>query len=643
MRFGAPQMLWVLAVTAPLLAWFLWWSWRRKQLAISQFVQSRLLAQLTVGISQLRQKARLVLLGLAVACVILALARPQWGFNWEEARQRGLDIVVAIDTSRSMLAEDIRPNRLKRAKLAALDLLKLARHDRLALVAFAGDAFLQCPLTLDEDAFRQSVNALDVGIIPQGGTALTAAIETALTAYKDEGDNFKILVLLTDGEDHENGAVEAAKKASAAGMQIFTVGVGTPNGELLRQTDENGAVSYIKDDQGNVVKSRLDEELLREIATAARGSYLPLRAANAVETLYREELEPLPKKTISARLVQRFHERYQWPLGLAVALLLAEMFLPERKRVARTEAILEAPNAELRKAVAAVAVLLAPLALQASPGSALRQYESGQYRDAQKEFQKLLEKKPDDARLRYDAGAAAFRAGEFDEASKHFSEAANAPDLPLQQRAYYNLGDALYRSGEKTADAGRKAEQWQNAVKQFESAWKLDPQDADAKHNLEFVKKKLEELNQQQSKQDQQQNPAKNDKNDKEDKDPKGKQDEPKNQPKQPEQKPQQKPDPSKAQPADSKPQDQKPEEKPKSKPDENPGGQQPDQREQARQDNRPGGDEEANPQASPVPDGQMTVQQAQQLLDSQKGDEQALIFVPERKPDSRSRIFKDW
>src|SRR5882724_9285508 len=268
MRFAHPHMLWLLAVTVSLLAWFLGWAWRRKQSLVAQFVQSRLLAQLTIGVSPARQKLRLVLIVFAVACAILALARPQWGVESETAKQRGLDIVVAIDTSRSMLAEDVQPNRLARAKLAALDLIKEAKNDRLALIPFAGAAFLQCPLTLDEQAFRQSVEALDVGIIPQGGTALTEAIETALAAYKEEGDNYKILVLFTDGEDHDSGAVEAAEKAAKAGLRVFTVGVGTPAGELLRATDESGATGYIKDDQGNVVKSRLNETLLQNIASA---------------------------------------------------------------------------------------------------------------------------------------------------------------------------------------------------------------------------------------------------------------------------------------------------------------------------------------------------------------------------------------
>src|SRR5215472_16800621 len=185
MIFAHPQVLWLLAVFPPLMVLFFLWAGRKRQQLMTQFIQSRLLPGLTVGISTGRLRFRLGLLVLTVACLILALARPQWGFDWEPTRQRGLDIVVAIDTSKSMLAEDIAPNRLARAKLAALDLMQQAHSDRLALVAFAGTAFLQCPLTVDDAAFRQSVEALDVNTIPQGGTALAEAIDTATTAFKE--------------------------------------------------------------------------------------------------------------------------------------------------------------------------------------------------------------------------------------------------------------------------------------------------------------------------------------------------------------------------------------------------------------------------------------------------------------------------
>ena len=366
MRFAHPQLLWLLALFPPLLLLFFWWSWRQRQRLRMQFIQARLLPALTVGISARRQKIRLAFLVLAVGLLIVALARPQWGFDWEEAKQRGLDIVVAIDTSKSMLAEDIAPNRLARAKLAALDLMQQAKSDRLGLVAFAGSAFLQCPLTIDDAAFRQSVEALDVNIIPQGGTALADAIETALTAFK-EGDQHKVLVMFTDGEDHDSGALEAAKKAADAGLQIFTIGIGSTDGELLRIKDVKGRTDYIRDEQGNVVKSRLNQTLLQEIAGATRGVYFPLRGAKTMDNLYRDWLAPIPKSDAQETFVRRYHERFHWPLSLAILFLLVEMLLPERRREPRTKTALPAPaQADLREAVALLALLLLPATAFAS-------------------------------------------------------------------------------------------------------------------------------------------------------------------------------------------------------------------------------------------------------------------------------------
>ena len=185
MRFEHPNLLWLLLVIPPALALFFWWGERARQKLLAQFIESRLLASLTVGLSPTRRKIRFALAISAAALLIVAIARPQYGYDKEEIQQNGLDIVVAVDTSKSMLATDIAPNRLERARLAALELMQKAGTDRMGLVAFAGDAFLECPLTIDNTAFQQSVQALDVNSIPQGGTALAAAINTALTAFKE--------------------------------------------------------------------------------------------------------------------------------------------------------------------------------------------------------------------------------------------------------------------------------------------------------------------------------------------------------------------------------------------------------------------------------------------------------------------------
>ena len=337
LRFQHAEILWLVPALAAALGWFFRWSWRKRQSLISIFVKSRLLANLTVGVSHRRQWLRMGLLMVSLSLILVALARPQYGFHWEEARQKGLDIIVAIDTSKSMLAADLIPSRIERARLAALDLMALARRDRLGLVAFAGTAFLQCPLTLDDEAFRQSLNAIDTTIIPQGGTTLKAALETAKQGFDASTDNYRAILLITDGEDHEEGVIEAATVAAAQGYRIFTVGVGTPAGELLQITNERGQKSYLKDSEGQVVKSRLNEALLRQIATAGQGSYIHLRDASSLEKLYQSGLAPLPKTELSARLTRKYHERFQWPLGLAVLFLLAEVFIVDQRRVDRPD------------------------------------------------------------------------------------------------------------------------------------------------------------------------------------------------------------------------------------------------------------------------------------------------------------------
>jgi Ca-activated chloride channel family protein len=465
-----------------------------------QFIEARLLSQLTVGISPARQKIRFGCLVFALALLVITLARPQRGFDLQEIEQRGLDIVVAVDTSKSMLATDIAPNRLARAKLAALELMQKAGTDRMGLVAFAGDAFLECPLTIDNTVFQQCVQALDVNSIPQGGTAIATAINTALTAFKEDS-RYKVLVLLTDGEDNDTGALEAAQNAAKAGLKIFTIGIGTAAGDLLRVTEANGNSDYVRDEQGNVVKSHLNEGLLQQIAGATGGFYLPLRGANTIDTLYERGLAPLPKSEGGERLVRRYHEQYHWPLALAMLLLLAEIFLPERRPPARRE-----PDGKLKRAVpeagVPTAALVALLGLgvcgnaTASPSGALREYKSGNYTNALAEFERLAEIHTNDLRLVFNAGAAAYRATNFDTAQQLFQQVTLSPDLKLQQQAYYNLGNVQFQKAKQAKDLDGLEQGFDAAEKIYGRAVSLNTNDVDAVFNLEFAKDAAEYIRQ---------------------------------------------------------------------------------------------------------------------------------------------------
>lgn len=330
MNFAYPPFLWLAVILCPITLGFFWWTWRRKQAAAQRFVRARLFSQLTVGVSRSRQILKRCLLGVAFLIAVWALARPRWGYHEEDVVSSGLDILVCIDVSRSMLADDTKPNRLTRAKLAAFDLMGIARTERLGVVAFAGDAFLQCPLTLDDEAFRQSVESLDTDIIPTQGTDISGALREAMNAFDKDSHGSRAIVIISDGEDQEVGAAEMAEQAARDGIHIYTLGVGTTSGAILRTLDPYGNPVFIKDEKGNAVKSKLEDALLRKVADAGGGFYLPLQGRPTLKVLYDRGLGPLPRTRQKSGSQRDWIERFQWPLGLAILLLAVEVVLPER-------------------------------------------------------------------------------------------------------------------------------------------------------------------------------------------------------------------------------------------------------------------------------------------------------------------------
>lgn len=297
------------------------------------FAEDELLGQLTQSLNRKRQYLKASVITLSVLMIILTLLRPQWGFTWEEVKRSGLDILIAIDTSKSMLAEDIKPNRLERSKLAVRDLVKKLRGDRIGLIAFSGSAFLQCPLTVDYNGFLLSLKSLDFNTIPRGGTSISSAIETALHSYEGGAKKYKVLVIITDGEDHEGDVIKVAEEAREAGITIYSIGIGTNEGEIIPVTDESGNTMYLKNRQGNVVKTRLDETTLQKIALTTGGSYVrATKTEFGLELIYKEKLSKMEKREIEDKMVKQYEERFQIPLIFAFVLLLLEPFISERKR-----------------------------------------------------------------------------------------------------------------------------------------------------------------------------------------------------------------------------------------------------------------------------------------------------------------------
>lgn len=325
-----PGVLWLLACL-PVLGVGVVYARRRARRAALAFAEAPMLRRLAPGTSEGRRLARdLLRLGVLAAGVI-ALAGPRWGFHWEQVRREGVDLVIGLDVSRSMLAVDVKPNRLERAKLAILDLLNLLEGDRVALVPFAGTAFLQCPLTLDYDAFAQSLAAVRVGTIPRGGTALERAIDAGVAAFEGRQGKHGAMILITDGESHEGDALAAAERAAGQGIRIFTVGMGTADGELIPLEDEGGGQAFLKDREGNVVKSRLDAETLADIAEKTGGTLVRAQGGTLdLDTLFENELAALDRRELESAIERRYEARFQAPLALALLLLAFESLIGDR-------------------------------------------------------------------------------------------------------------------------------------------------------------------------------------------------------------------------------------------------------------------------------------------------------------------------
>ena len=332
MRFARPEYLYLLW-GVPLLAAFFVWSLRNRRRRLETFVSAGLAPQLSKDFSRGRAVLRAMLLFGFFTFSILALARPQWGARLETVRRHGVDIVAALDTSYSMQAEDIAPSRLEKAKSEIRTLLEKLKGDRFGLVTFAGIAVVQCPLTLDYGAARLFLDVINTDIIPEPGTALASAIETAISAFNAKERKYKVLIIFTDGEDLEGKVDPAVGQAREAGIIIYTVGVGTAEGKPIPVRDEKGdVVEYRKDADGQIVVSRLDETALARIAAETGGRYYRATTSESELDAMYEEISGMEKKELESRLFQSFEDQFQYPLAAAVLCLAAECWISDRRK-----------------------------------------------------------------------------------------------------------------------------------------------------------------------------------------------------------------------------------------------------------------------------------------------------------------------
>jgi Ca-activated chloride channel family protein len=471
-RFWILHFFWLLPLAALALIFYS----RQRKRAMEQFADPELMVRLT----EKERKGKAFLQGLlmlgALGLMLFALAGPRWGSHYQEVSQKGVDIMILVDVSPSMLVEDIEPNRLERARREILDFLRVVQGDRVGLVAFSGAAYVQCPLTLDYGALQMFLDALQPDLIPVPGTDLGAAVESGLSAFDYTSETDKVILLITDGEDNENRGLEAAGKAAEKGVKIFVFGMGEMSGGPIPAGDGKGG--FRKDEAGKLVLSRLDEAGLREIAATTGGTYVRSVAGDLdLDLLYFEGIKSRTEAaTLKSGKIKVYEERFMLFLLAAFLLLFVEGFIykgARRKAKARIKAY--------------TFIILLPLVpifsnhawgAEADPDELYRQ---GRFAEAEKAYARSDMDNPKDIRYRYNRGCAAYQNSDFQGAMAAFkSVSRRAEDDETRYKTAYNLGNAAFKQGD-----------FASAVMQYRQALLIKPGSDDARVNLELALKAL--------------------------------------------------------------------------------------------------------------------------------------------------------
>ncbi len=327
MRFGSPVYFWLLLLVPVLVGLFIL-AHQWKQAALARFASLALMKRLTPGKLLQQQILKWALFLAFVFFAVVALSRPRFGVKTEIVERKGVDVIVALDISKSMLAEDIAPSRLERAKFEIGRLIDLLKGDRIGIIVFAGESFVQCPLTLDYGAAKMFVNVLSTDWVQTPGTDIAGAINKAMDAFSSQKSKSKVLIVLSDGEENQGDAVAAAQKAAKLGIKIYTVGLGSESGVPIPLNKGKGNVSYKKDENGDVVMTRLNSLALEKVATEGNGKYFHAGTSLDMPAIY-GEIAKMQKNELGADRMNIFEEQYQVFLAIALFFLLLEFFVPE--------------------------------------------------------------------------------------------------------------------------------------------------------------------------------------------------------------------------------------------------------------------------------------------------------------------------
>lgn len=498
MEFARPSILYAL-FALPLVAVALLYGARQRRRELARFTGVLFSETLAPGRSWRRGLLKGTLLMAALACAVVALAGPRFGSQLVKVEREGSDIVIALDTSLSMLAEDMKPNRLERAKMEIIDLIRGLRGDRVGIVAFAGAAFPVCPLTVDYDAALMFASAIDVDMVSEPGTAIAKAIERSIALFEKSTRNDRAIILVTDGESHSDAPEEQAKIAAEKGIKIYAIGIGNPSGDLIPLRGTSGSIEgYKQDDKGETVMTRLDAAMLQSIARTSGGRYLPATSRGLeLEILYKE-IEGMEKKKITGEFIESKKDRFMFFLGAAFLLLVLEMLIPARGSSRALDG---------KKLLHTGAMILLLVALSAGATSALakgidrskaragnKYFDSEAYDRALVLYREALGDSagmpPGAEGVLYNEANTLYMLGKYDDALERYQRSLTGEDSLLAGSALHNAGNTLMKMGNP-----------QGAVASYAQALQYLPDDPDVMHNLEMALRMLQQQQQQQQQQ----------------------------------------------------------------------------------------------------------------------------------------------
>ena len=515
-RFANSEYFYLLALIPVLIILFSWMMlWRKR--ALQRFGESPVIALLIPEKTDSKLILKFVLMMLACGLLIFVLAGPQTGSRLEKIQRKGIDLIIALDVSNSMLAQDIKPNRLERSKQAISRLVDKLQGDRIGLIVFAGKAYTQLPITTDYAAAKLFVSTVNPGMIPTQGTAIGDAIALAIQSFGNSIKN-KAIIIISDGEDHQGSVLDQTELAASKGIQVYTIGMGLPEGVPIPQYQGNAVVGYKKDREGKTVVSKLDETLLQQIATIGKGMYV--RATNSETGLNKifDDINALQKSEIESRQFSDFENQFQYFLVIALVLLILDLFIFEKKTFWMKH---------IRPFSAVFLVFISLSGFSQKEYRYLREgnreYQKREFAEAEKDYRKALEINKESVKGQFNLGTAVYQGKNYKESAGIYSGLGEQKlDRKTRSEVFHNMGNSLLEDKDYT-----------KSIDAYKQALISDPTDLDTKYNLEYAKMMLKQQQQQQQKQNQQkQDQQKEDQQEKQDQQNQDQQDQQKQPPK---------------------------------------------------------------------------------------------------------------